>query len=138
GGDTPATPEVLDAPSGSSVQRPRGRRLLMSTRESLKELHENKKGAVMLTGLCMSCFLIGSLWFVIGIGDAIVFRDTMQEVADHSAFTSAVVHARGMNFISACNLILLAMITIHIILGLIHDILLAFCILFAIPTLGAS
>ena len=103
----------------------------MSTRESLKELHENKKGAVMLTGLCMSCFLIGSLWFVIGIGDAIVFRDTMQEVSDHAAFTSAVVHARGMNFISACNLILLAMITIHIILGLIHDILLAFCILFA-------
>lgn len=110
----------------------------MNAQVTAKKLHADNRGAVMLTGLCMSCFLIGSLWFLIGIGDAIVFRDTMQEAADHAAFTSAAFHARGMNFISACNLILLAMITIHIILGLIHDILLAFCILFAVPTLGSS
>ncbi|MBX3189245.1 MAG: hypothetical protein KF819_19635 [Labilithrix sp.] len=104
----------------------------------LKEIHEDKRGAVMLTGLCMSCFLIGCLWFLIGIGDAIVFRDTMQEATDHAAFTSAVIHAKGMNFISACNLILLALIAIHILMGMIHDILLAYCILFAVPTLGAA
>lgn len=82
----------------------------------------------MITGLFMSCFLIGALWFLIGIGDAIVFRDRMQEAADHTAFTSAALHAKGMNFISACNLVLLALVAVHIVLGIIHDILLAVCI----------
>ncbi|MCL2724676.1 MAG: hypothetical protein FWD69_09595 [Polyangiaceae bacterium] len=94
-----------------------------------RELHEDQRGAIMLMGLCMSCFLIGALWFIIGVGDAIVFRDMMQEAADHAAFTSAVVHAKGMNFISACNLILLGAILVHILLGIANDIALAACIL---------
>lgn len=97
--------------------------------ERARELHQDERGAIMLMGLCMSCFLIGSLWFLIGIGDAIVFRDGMQEATDHATFTSAVLHAKGMNFISACNLFILALIAIHIIMGLIHDLLLALCII---------
>jgi hypothetical protein len=108
------------------------------TVEAARELHKDQRGAIMLMGLCMSCFLIGGLWFLIGIGDSIVFRDQMQEAADHAAFTSAVLHAKGMNFISACNLILLALIAIHIVMGLIHDILLAICIIGAIFSLGTS
>ena len=54
-------------------------------REGLKEAHRDQSGAVMMTGLGMACFLIGALWFIIGVGDAIVFRDTMQETADHAA-----------------------------------------------------
>ena len=73
-------------------------------RSMARELHKDQRGAIMLMGLCMSCFLIGGLWFLIGIGDTIVFRDNMQEATDHAAFTSAVLHAKGMNFISACNL----------------------------------
>ena len=107
-------------------------------REGLKEAHRDQSGAVMMTGLGMACFLIGALWFIIGVGDAIVFRDTMQETADHAAFTSAVLHAKGMNFISACNLIMLALFAIHIIMGIIHDILLAICIAGAVFTFGAS
>jgi hypothetical protein len=101
----------------------------MGETSRIKRLHDDKRGAVMLMGLCMSCFLIGSLWFLIGIGDAIVFRDTMQEATDHATFTSAALHAKGMNFISACNLFILALIAVHIIMGLIHDILLAVCII---------
>lgn len=100
----------------------------MSAAAERPNLMQDQRGAVMLTGLFMSCFLIGSLWFVIGIGDTVVFRDRMQEAADHGAFTSAALHAKGMNFISACNLILLALVAVHIILGIIHDILLAVCI----------
>jgi hypothetical protein len=99
-----------------------------STRLTARELHRDQRGAVMLIGLCMSCFLIGSLWFIIGIGDAIVYRDFMQEATDHATFTSAVFHAKGMNFISAINLIIMALIIVHIILGIIHDILLLVCI----------
>jgi hypothetical protein len=102
----------------------------------LSDLKGDNQGAIMMTGLFMSCFLIGSLWFVIGIGDTIVFRDKMQEAADVGAFSSAALHAKGLNFISLCNLVLLAAVTIHIILGIIHDIALAICIVSAIFTLG--
>ena len=102
---------------------------LMKETSTVKRLHNDQRGAIMLMGLCMSCFLIGALWFLIGIGDAIVFRDTMQEATDHATFTSAALHAKGMNFISACNLFILALIAVHIIMGLIHDILLAVCII---------
>jgi hypothetical protein len=108
------------------------------TIDAARDLHRDQRGAIMLMGLCMSCFLIGGLWFLIGIGDTIVFRDTMQEAADHAAFTSAVLHAKGMNFISACNLILLALIAIHIIMGLIHDVLLAICIVGAFFSAGTA
>ena len=95
---------------------------------AVRELKSDQRGAIMLTGLFMSCFLIGALWFLIGIGDTIVFRDRMQEAADHGAFTASALQAKGMNFISLCNLILLVGVTIHIILGIIHDIALAICI----------
>ena len=98
-------------------------------RGGVAELHRDQRGAIMLMGLCMACFLIGSLWFLIGIGDAIVFRDNMQEVADHAVFTSAVLHAKGMNFISALNLIMLAFVFFHILLGLVNDILFLACLI---------
>jgi hypothetical protein len=94
----------------------------------MQDLRNDNRGAIMLTGLFMACFLIGSLWFVIGIGDTIVFRDRMQEATDHGAFASAALHAKGMNFIALCNVVLLAAVTIHLILGIIHDIALAICI----------
>jgi hypothetical protein len=62
----------------------------------------------------------------------------MQEAADMGAFSSAALHAKGMNFISLCNLVLLAAVTIHIILGIINDIAFLCCLIFAIPTLGAT
>ena len=84
-------------------------------------LMNDQRGAVMLTGLFMSFVLIGGLWFVIGMGEAIIFRDRMQEAADHGAFTSASIQANGMNFISALNLIMLMLAIVHIILGVIQD-----------------
>src|SRR5215472_18606442 len=89
--------------------------------KALRRLHGNTEGAVMLVGLFMGLFLIGCLWYMIGIGDAIVFRDRMQEVADAAAFSSAVVHARGMNFLVAINLVMLAMAGLYLVLALITD-----------------
>ncbi len=101
-------------------------------------LMKDNRGAVMLTGLFMSCFLIGSLWFIIGIGDTIVFRNKMQEATDSGAFASAALHAKGMNFISLCNLLILAAVTIHIIMGLISDILLAIAIVACLTVVGCA
>lgn len=86
-----------------------------------RDLQRDERGAVMLLGIFMACFLIGALWFVIGIGDALVFRDTMQEAADHTVFTAATVHARGMNFIAALNLVMLAAVAVYLAMGIISD-----------------
>lgn len=104
----------------------------------LSDVRKDQSGAIMITGLFMSCFLIGCLWFVIGIGDTVVFRDKMQEAADVGAFSSAALQAKGMNFIALCNLVLLAAVTIHIILGIVTDIAMLICIATAIETLGAG
>jgi hypothetical protein len=77
-------------------------------------------GAIMVVGIFMTLFLVGGLFFLLGIGDALVFHDRMQEVADVSAFTGAVVHARFMNLIAAINLIMLALVVIHLVLALLH------------------
>ena len=89
--------------------------------KSRPQLAEDSRGAVMLTGLFMAFVLIGGLWFVIGMGEAILFRDRMQEAADSAAFTSASIQANGMNFISALNIIMLILAIVHIILGIIQD-----------------
>lgn len=100
---------------------------MTTTADRRVDLLSDTRGAVMITGLFLSFFLIGALWFVMGVGDSIVFRDRMQEAADHAAFTSAALHAKGMNFISALNLIMLALVVVHLVLGLIHDITLVVC-----------
>lgn len=100
------------------------------------DLVKGERGAIMLTGLFMACFLIGALWFVIGIGDTIVFRDKMQEAADQGAFSSAALHAKGMNFISLCNLVMLVGTVIHIILGVISDVKFALAIVACITVVG--
>jgi hypothetical protein len=89
----------------------------------MKRLAGDQRGAIMLMGLAAAFVLIGALWFLMGIADTLVWRDKMQEAVDSAAFSSATVHARGMNFIAAMNLIMLAVVTIHVAIGLIADLL---------------
>jgi hypothetical protein len=82
----------------------------------------DERGAVMVMGLLFACFLAGALWYVIGIGDVILFRDRMQEAADAAAFSAAVVHARGMNFIVICNLLLFVLTAFYSVIAIVTDI----------------
>lgn len=100
----------------------------MTSAATLPALHRDTRGAVMLTGLGMSLALTGSMWFIVGTSKAILQRHGMQEATDHGAFTSAVMHAKGMNFIALTNIILLILFVIHIVMGLITDILFALCV----------
>ncbi len=87
----------------------------------MKRLGSDERGAIMVMGVAAGLFLIGALWFLMGIADTLVWRDKMQEAVDAAAFSSATVHARGMNFIAALNLVMLALVTIHMVLGLVAD-----------------
>ena len=93
----------------------------MTTTLGARHLYDDRRGAIMLTGLVMSCFLIGALWLIIGLGDAIVFRNEMQEAADHGAFAAAALNAKGMNFISLLNLVMIAGTVVYLALGIASD-----------------
>ncbi len=95
----------------------------------VRRFHEEKRGAVMILSLFMSMFMIGNLWFLIGIGDSVVWRQRMQEAPDHAGFSSAVVHAKGMNFIAMLNAVMLVLVIIYILMGIIHDILALLCVM---------
>jgi hypothetical protein len=94
----------------------------MAGERKQKDFFADQRGAIMMIGLFMACSLIGALWFLIGIGDAIVFKDRVQEATDHAAFTSAVAHARGMNLIAAINLIMFALVAVYVVTGVIQDV----------------
>lgn len=77
-----------------------------------RTLRKDERGAVLLIAVFMSAFLVGALWYVIGIGDAAIYRQYLQDGADAVAFGSAVYHARGMNIIALINLVMAAVLMV--------------------------
>jgi hypothetical protein len=77
----------------------------MSSSSSLlaARVRKDSRGAIMIGAVFMAAFMVGALWYVIGIGDAIVYRESMQDAADATAFAASVYHARGMNVIALLN-----------------------------------
>lgn len=77
-----------------------------------KSLAQDQRGAIVLMAVFMSAFLVGGLWYAMGVGDAIIYRETIQAGADATAFTGAVYHARGMNIIAMVNITIGAVMAI--------------------------
>lgn len=99
----------------------------MSTRapsnaSSSRSLIDDRRGAVMVVAVFMAAFLVGALWYVIGIGHAALYRERMQDGADAVAYAAAVYHARGMNIIVMINVIMAALLAILIALKLVQAI----------------
>ncbi len=67
-------------------------------------------GAILVVAVFMSVCLVGAVWYIMGIADAIFYRERMQDAADAVAFASAVYHARGMNIIAMINIIMGAIV----------------------------
>lgn len=80
-----------------------------------RAIDRDERGAVLVIGLFMALAVIAAVWCVIGIGDALVFRDRSQEAADSAAFANAVIHARGMNFIAMVNIVLMGMCMVYVV-----------------------
>jgi len=74
----------------------------------------------MVMAVFMAVFLVGCLWYLIGVGDAAVYRQKMQDGSDAAAFASAVYHARGMNIIAMLNLIMMAVLAVLVALKIIQ------------------
>jgi hypothetical protein len=87
---------------------------------TMRALYNDRRGAVMLSGLCMAFFMVGATWFIFGVAKALVFRQRVQESADAAAFSAAAIHAKGMNLIAAINLIMFALTAVWLLLRTIE------------------
>lgn len=104
-------------------------------------MKRDQRGAIIVMALPMALFLIGMLHYAIGIGDAIIARETMQDAADASAFSAAVMMARGMNLIVLINVVMASLLAILVMLRLTYAMILvgiALCSLMAWVTGGTS
>jgi len=63
-------------------------------------------GSMMLISLFMALFLIGTLYYVMGVGDAIIYRRIMQDGADAGAHAASVMGAKGMNLHALLNVVM--------------------------------
>ncbi len=79
----------------------------------------NQQGAIMVMGLFMATVLVGALYYVVGIGEAVAHREAMQDGADAAALSAAITIARGMNAIVLINLVMAALVLIILVLKLI-------------------
>jgi hypothetical protein len=72
----------------------------------------DESGATMVMGIFMAAMLVGMIYYVWGIGGAVVHRERLQDAADTAVFGAAVIEARGMNLIALLNVIMLALAVI--------------------------
>ncbi|MGH7284323.1 MAG: hypothetical protein ACRELY_22580 [Polyangiaceae bacterium] len=82
----------------------------------------DQRGAVMVMGLFMALAFIGMLWFLLGVGSTLAFKEKMQQAADSAAFSAAVVHARDMNLIVAINMVMFVIVGAWLILCVTYTI----------------
>jgi hypothetical protein len=89
----------------------------MQTHQSLKT---DSRGVVLLIAVFLASLLVGVMWYVVGVGDAIVHHQSMQDSADGVAYAAAVAHAGGMNFIALTNLIMALVLSFYVLLKLLE------------------
>lgn len=87
-----------------------------------QSLRADENGAMMVIGLFMAVFLVGMLYYIVGLGDAISYRERMQDTSDVGSFTAAVVNSRGMNLIVLLNMIMAVIMAIMLSLKVIETV----------------
>ena len=104
---------------------------------AFERVASDERGAIMVLGIFMCTCLVGILWYLAGVGDAIIYRERMQEASDAVAFRAAVIHARGMNLIVMINLLMALILSIRVAMKVAQVVCLILAIVFAfIPFVG--
>lgn len=106
-----------------------------------KNLVSDNRGAIMVIGIVAGALLVGGLWHLAGIGDAMAWRERAQDAADAGAFENAVWNARGMNVIVAINIIMslvLGVLVLWRILLILVTVALIVASILCVVTLGAG
>ncbi len=89
----------------------------------MRVIRSNTEGAIMIMAVFMAMIAIGALYYLVGLGDAILAQERMQDAADATAFSSAVIHARGMNLLALINIIMASLLAILVLLSMLASLL---------------
>ncbi|MBK8169933.1 MAG: hypothetical protein IPK60_06275 [Sandaracinaceae bacterium] len=84
-----------------------------------RSLTDDQRGAIMVMGIFMAMLMVGFIYYVSGLGQAVLFRERMQDSSDAGAWAAAVIHARGMNIIAFLNMLMGAIAAVLIALKII-------------------
>jgi hypothetical protein len=82
----------------------------------------DERGAIALLALFMAVFLTAAVYYLVGIGETVVYRERMQDAVDAAAFSAAVLHARGMNLIALVNMTMAALLAVLVALKLLETV----------------
>ncbi len=74
----------------------------------------------MLIAVFVAIFLVGILYYVIGISETLLLREKAQDAADAAVLSSAVMHARAMNVIVFINIIMAAVLSVLVTVKLLE------------------
>lgn len=85
--------------------------------QTTRKIVRDEKGAIMIMGLMMMLTLVGLLWYLLGLGATVTFRDHMQDAADSAAFSDAAISANGMNQLTVLNLEITGLVCIYLALS---------------------
>ncbi len=88
-----------------------------------RSLRNDRRGAVMVIAVFMAMIAIGALYYLVGLGDAMLAQERMQDAADATAFSSAVIHARGMNILALINIIMASILAVLVLLSILATLL---------------
>ncbi|MBV9948540.1 MAG: hypothetical protein JOZ69_16945, partial [Myxococcales bacterium] len=102
-----------------------------SAPDRARALVDDRSGAIMVMGIFMCVFLVGALWYIAGVGEALVFRDRLQDASDAVAFSTAVLEARGMNILVMINLLMAAILALRVAINILIYVTLGFAIVMA-------
>src|SRR5262245_43538333 len=86
----------------------------------MRQLGSDQRGAIAFAALFMAVLLTGAACYLMGIGDSLLQRERLQDAADAVAFSSAVLHARGMNLLALLNMTMAALLAILVALKLVE------------------
>ncbi|MEM7138198.1 MAG: hypothetical protein AAF500_16580 [Myxococcota bacterium] len=71
-----------------------------------RSLASDRRGSVLTLSLFMALFAVGAMYYIVGVGDAILYRRALQDASDAGAFSAAVVAAKGMNLHVLLNIVM--------------------------------
>jgi hypothetical protein len=83
--------------------------------ERARTLQTDTRGAILILGIVMGALLVGALWHIASLGNAIIWREDLQNAADAAAMDNAVWHARGMNALVGLNIVMSGVLAVLVI-----------------------
>ncbi len=91
--------------------------------ERVRSFKDDNRGAIMVLGIFFACMMIGWMWMLVGLGDAMIWRDRTQEAADAITYSSSAIQAKGMNLIAFVNVMMLLIVGVYLVMALVYNML---------------